>query len=203
MLFLLGIDSLLRYLQKADTGLSINGIYTRSLGHADDLRGVIPSLTCANKQARIVEAFTVEYFLKLNLDKLEILPMYEGSNISPGNEPLQVGSLSITPSTSSKCRCVMWSSNLSPKASIDLNIKKARRASMGIHQGMLNPLTCTQIYEACVVSVCLYGSENWIHTEQLLVSLEKFQAEIGKRILNLPKQHSNLTHLITMRWLLM
>ena len=65
---------------------------------------------------------------------------------------------------------------------------------------MLNPLTCTEIYEACVVSVCLYGLENWILTEQLLEPLEKFQAEIGKRILNLPKQHSNLTHLITMRW---
>ena len=74
--------------------LSINGIYTGSFGHADDLRGVVPSLTCANKQARIVEAFTLENSLKLNLDKLEILPMYEGSNISPGNEQLLVGSLS-------------------------------------------------------------------------------------------------------------
>ena len=116
-----------------------------------------------------------------------------------------MGSLSITPSTSSKCLGVMWSSNLSPKASIDMNIKKVRKAffalgSMGIHQGMLNPLTCTEIYEACVVSVCLYGSENWILTEPLLEPLEKFQAEIGKRILNLPKQLSNLTSLITMRW---
>ena len=71
---------------------------------------------------------------------------------------------------------------------------------MGIHQGRLNPLTCTEVYEACVVSVCLYGSENWILTDQLLESLEKFQAEIGKRILNIPKQYSNLAPLITMRW---
>ena len=132
---MLVIDSLLRDLQTADAGLSI---YTGSLGRADDLRCFVPSLTCGNKQTRIAEASTVEYSLKLNLDKLETLPMYEGSNISPGNEQLLEGSLSITPSTSSKCLGVMWSSNLSPKVSIDLNIKKARGAffalgSMGIH----------------------------------------------------------------------
>ena len=140
---------------------------TGSFGHADNLWGVVPSLTCA---ARIVEAFTVENSLKPNLDKLEILPMYEGCNISPESEQLQVSYLSIT---SSKCLSVMWSSNLSPKASIDLNINKAHKAffalgSMGIHQGMLNPLTCTV---PCIVSVCLYGSENWILTEQLLGNL--------------------------------
>ena len=43
MLFLLVMDSLLTELQNTDAGVSINGIYTGSLGHADDLRSVIPT----------------------------------------------------------------------------------------------------------------------------------------------------------------
>ena len=44
--------------------------------------------------------------------------------------------------------------------------------------------------------VCLYGSENWLLTDPLLLTLEHFQAEIGKRILNLPKCYARLCPLM-------
>ena len=47
---------------------------------------------------------------------------------------------------------------------------------------------------------CLYGSENWLLTDPLLHILEAFQAEIRKRILCLPKLHSNLCPLVALKW---
>ena len=51
-----------------------------------------------------------------------------------------------------------------------------------------------------MLPVCLYGSENWILTDPLISTLEDFQAELGKKILNIPKHHSNLIPLIAMCW---
>ena len=48
--------------------------------------------------------------------------------------------------------------------------------------------------------VCLYGSENWLLTDPMLVTLETFQAEMGKRILNLSKHYANLCPLIFLNW---
>ena len=44
LLFLLVMDSLLIDLAYAGAGVSINGIYTRSLCHADDLRNIAPNM---------------------------------------------------------------------------------------------------------------------------------------------------------------
>ena len=49
LLFLLVIDSLLVMLANAEAGVSIGGIYVGSLGHADDLRSVTPSLLSLEK----------------------------------------------------------------------------------------------------------------------------------------------------------
>lgn len=43
--------------------------------------------------------------------------------------------------------------------------------------------------ETCVFPTLLYGAENWILDEELL---ERFQAEIGRRILKLTRYHSSL-----------
>ena len=51
MLFLLVIDSLLNKLEKANAGISVNGIYTGSFGHEDDLCNVTSNLMCVEKQA--------------------------------------------------------------------------------------------------------------------------------------------------------
>ena len=49
----------------------------------------------------------------------------------------------------------------------------------------------------------MYGSESWVLNVTLLKRLESFQAEIGKRILQLPKYTSNSVPLLVLRWPLM
>ena len=128
--------------------------------------------------------------LKLNTEKLELLAMSEGN--SPPDCAVQIGSNSVTSSSSARCLGVMWTHNLSPKESIESNIKKAHRAFfalglLGISHGKQNPLTASEIFEVCVLPVCLYGCENWLLTNSLLQLLENFQAEMGKKVLDLPK----------------
>ena len=48
--------------------------------------------------------------------------------------------------------------------------------------------------------VLLYGSENWVLTEQLISRLEAFQGEVAKRILKLPKWSSNTAANVVMSW---
>ena len=46
----------------------------------------------------------------------------------------------------------------------------------------------------------LYGAESWILNTTLLIKLESFQAEIGKRILRLPKFVANNTVRMALQW---
>ena len=76
-------------------------------------------------------------------------------------------------------------------------MKKARRAfflfgGMGAFQGDQNLLSGKAIFEMCVVPTLLYGCENWILIEDMLLSLESFQEEIGMRILKLTTFYSPL-----------
>ena len=162
------MDSLLTELQRADVGVSINGIYTGSLGHADDLRSITPNLASIQKQANIVKSFTESNGLKLNTGKLELLAMSDGN--SPSNCEVPIGATSVVSSNTAKCLGVTWTHNLSPKVSIELNIQKARRAyfalgSLGIRHGKQNPLNASEIFEVCVLPACLYGC---LLTEPLL-----------------------------------
>ena len=187
------MDSLLIDLAHTEAGVSINGIYTGSLCHADDLRSIAPNID-------IIKSFTEANSLKLNLDKLEPLEMSRG--LQPSECTLSIGTNSVSSTATAKYLGTIWSHNMSPNLSIENNINKVRRAffglgSSGIFHGKQNPLTSSEVFEVCVLSVCLYGCENWLLTEPLLLTLEAFQAEIGKRILNLPKHHSNL---IALRW---
>ena len=79
MLFLMVMDSVLTILQNENAGISINGMYVGSFGHADDLRSVSPSLVGIQKQASIVKSFTEMNGLKLNTEKLELLAMCDGN----------------------------------------------------------------------------------------------------------------------------
>ena len=69
------MDSLRTELQNEDAGVSINGIYASSLGHADDPRSVTLSLLGFQKQPDIVKSFTERNGLNLNTGKLELLAM--------------------------------------------------------------------------------------------------------------------------------
>ena len=203
ILFLVVINSLLTKLAQENQGVSIGSISPGSFGHADDLRSVTTNLVSIQRQAEIVHKFTINNFLTLNLDKLELLPMSSG--LSPEECSVTIGSHTVSSSTSVKCLGVIWSSNLSPKAAIEHNIHKARRAffatgALGTTKGKLNPLSSSEIVAACVLPVCLYGCENWLLTDPLLQLLENFQAEIGKRILKLPKWQANISVLVALGW---
>ena len=201
ILFLLVIDSLLTDLESSGLGATMFGHYLGSLGHADDIRSISPNLEIIEQQASIVTKFTKTNGLNLNISKLEL---QEHSITKHPPCSIQVGETIITSTDSATCLGVKWSHDLSPKKSIEHNIAKARRAffalsTKGIH-GKLNPLTSKEMFETCVLPVCLYGAENWILTQNLIKLLEDFQAEIGKRILNIPKHHSNLIPLVALHW---
>ena len=73
---------------------------------------------------------------------------------------------------------------------------KARRALFGLgstkaFHGDLNPLSSSNIFETCVLPVLLYGYETWLIDSSCIQALEKFQCEIGRRILKLSKYHAN------------
>ena len=50
--------------------------------------------------------------------------------------------------------------------------------AIGAYQGTLNPLSSISLFYTCVVPAVLYGSENWILTEQTIVRLETFQSQM-------------------------
>ena len=106
MLFLLVMDSILTELQSADTGLSINGIYAGSIGHADDLRSVTPRLVGVQKQADVMKSFTEWNGLILNTEKLELLAISDGN--SPSDCTAEICSISVTSSSTARCLGVMW-----------------------------------------------------------------------------------------------
>ena len=81
------------------------------------------------------------------------------------------------------------------------DVRKARRAffaigSLGSFHGKLNPLSARSIFEIFVIPVLLYGCETWILTPTLMTKLEKFQAEIGRRLLGISRYHADLAPLI-------
>ena len=113
-------------------------------------------------------------FLTLNPDKLELVAM------SSAQKPPECIS-SVSSSATATSVGFVWSHNLLPKAFIENNINKARRAfigleSLGIYHGKQNPLTSSEVVQVCVMPVCLYSSENWLLTSPLLQTLEAFQA---------------------------
>ena len=86
-----------------------------------------------------------------------------------------------------------------------VNIKKVRRVFfalglLGISRGKQNPLTVSEMFEVCVLPICLYGCENRLLTDSLLQLLENVQAKMGKRLLDLPKHHANLCPLVALGW---
>ena len=169
-----------------------------SSAHADDIRVVGPFDDAVSWLGACINSFCNTNLLKLNGNKTEAV------TFSMGNPPyttIQLASNTITPQPQIKCLGIWWRHDMSPCISVEENISKARRAffatgSLGSFHGKLNPLSGCSIFETFVTPVLLYGSETWILSPALMKKLEKFQAEIGRRILCLTRFHADLAPII-------
>ena len=76
-----------------------------------------------------------------------------------------------------KCLGYWWCGDLTASRCIKENIKKSRCAffhfgSIGAFQVDISPLSSRSVLESCVMPVLLYGAENWVLTERLVMKLE-------------------------------
>ena len=202
-LFLVVIDSLLEKLKGAYAGITLDGLYLGSLGHADDIRSLTCDMKSSNTQAAIIDEFLTENLLQMNTEKCELVIHSHGS--IPENAQVKVGSTDLKPSTASKCLGVWWTPDLCSTKAVAENISKARKAffsfgCIGAFQGKLNPLSSRSVVEACVMPVLLFGAESWYLTDSVLDDLECFQCTLGRRILKLSRFHSNTSVLIGLDW---
>ena len=202
-LFLLLIDSLLQALKEANAGVNLEGVYMGSLAHADDLRSLTLDPQSSKQQAEIIDDFLAKNFLQLNTNKCELVVHAHGTQSHTIS--VDVGGISLEPSHASKCLGTWWTPNLSPTKAIMENIGSARRAffsfgSIGVFHGSLNPLSSRSVVETCVMPILLFGSECWYLSDPTLDELEQFQCSTGKRILRLPRFHSNTAVLMGLEW---
>ena len=88
------------------------------------------------------------------------------------------------------------SGDLGAGSAVEENIAKARRAffqlgSLGVFHGDLSPLSTRSVIKTCVLSVLLYGSENWVLSDSLSLKLDRLLGDLAKRALKWPKYLSN------------
>ena len=193
LLFLITVDTLLKELRSQNAGLSVLGTFVGGAAHADDLRTIATTKNTIATQVNIIDNFTSKHSLRLNQAKTEIVKI----TLQPNQfEEVAINHLNtITTLPAAKCLGVWWSHNLSALRSVQENIIKARKAffafgSIQAFQGNLNPLSAISVFESCVLPILLYGCETWLLDSSTIQLLERFQLEIGRRILKLPKWFS-------------
>ena len=176
-------------------GLSINNYYMGGFLHADGIHTLATSAESLQQQVDLVNTFAAKHFLKLNIEKCEVIVFTRSHQ---EDAPVcEVEGIFLPVSDPGKCLGVWWKGNLMATKSIEENIKKARRAffllgSLGTFQGDLGPLSNRSVVETCVLPVLMYGCENWILSRGDIELLEAFQGEMTKRILKLSKHcHSH------------
>jgi len=97
-----------------------------------------------------------------------------------------------------KCLGIWWTSDSLCCKSIDERC--FAHGDLGAFHGLLNPLPSRSLVEACVISVLMYGAKFWSLNSILFSKLESFQAQLGKRILKLPKYTANNIPLLALQW---
>ena len=199
-LFLLVMNPFLVRLQQSGLGLSINDFYTGGFLYADDIRTLASSSDSLKRQISIVEDFSKENLLRLNLQKCEIVNFSLASYFSQ-HHPVTISHIPET--SAAKYLGYWWSRDLLATHSIEENIKKARgcffhHGSLGSFHGDNNPLSTKSVIDACVMPVLHYGCENWILTERAIHQLESFFGWMIKKATKWPQHLSNTGALITL-----
>ena len=67
------MDPLLRQLVSSGLGLSINNYYMGGFLHADDIHTLVTSAEFLQQQVDLVKTFVAKHFLKLNIEKCEVV----------------------------------------------------------------------------------------------------------------------------------
>jgi len=146
-------------------------------------------------QGKLVDSFCHANYLKLNVTKTEFVQFPKRKPDSLSGTSLQQGNTNIRKSKVPSYRCVVAIWSLSHQFCERMCLQNtACFLCSGLHWCLSRKVKSTHwasLFENFVVSTILYGWETW---ESHLSTLESFQAEIGKRILGLPKQHSNLSN---------
>ena len=193
--FLVVMDTLLQRLRETSSGMSICGLYLGGAAHADDVRVLASSAAVAEEQGQIIHSFATENGLKLNCEKTEVVKISQSNHHV--NNPLLLADHIVEVIPHAVYLGYHWFHCLSARRGVEMNINKARRqffhrGSSGCFLGHSNPLSAREVMETCVMPTLLYGAENWILDDACLDLLERFQAEIGRRILRLNRYHSYL-----------
>ena len=173
-----------------------------SASHADDIRTLSQSVAAAENQATTLANFTTRNGLKVNANKTEVIALSRANH--PADYLLKIAGNEANTKKEAKCLGYRWKSNLSADKSVEANIEKGRKAffaagAIGAYQSSLNPLSSRSLFNTCVVPTLLYGSENWILTEQTIARLETFQSQMSKRMLKVPKHYANLLPRVVMQ----
>ena len=118
------------------------------------------------------------------------------------SQSLEIGGHTVPLSESVKCLGVWWQYNLSASRAVAENISKVRKAffAVGDLGAFQNPLSSSSIFITCILPILLYGCETWILDSSSIARLERFQNEIGRRILQLPKHFSGTTVRLALQW---
>ena len=190
VLFNLIMDPLLSTLSSRSLGISIFGLFLGVFAHAETIASNIEDTT---DQVMFVNNFVKSRGLRICPEKCTLVT----SNKYLTTSCLMVDDKTSLPIEKSvKCLGVTRDNSTSSNACVNERIQKARAAfsangQLGAFQGLLNPLSSRSIIESCIIPILLYGSENWVLNYSLLKALESFQAELGRRVLKLPKFTSN------------
>ena len=104
-LFIAVMDSLLSYLESSGQGLTLRGMNVGCSAHADDVRAASLSLTSAQTQGDLINAFCKANSLKLNASKTELIMPTKGKHKEGTCD--MVG-LNIQVQREAKCLGVWW-----------------------------------------------------------------------------------------------
>ena len=110
-LFLLVMDPLLTQIQKTGLGLSINNFYAGGFLHADDIRTLVSSCGSLESQVSLVSNFARETFLKLNIQKCEIVQFNRSSRVNNAPQCVVEGSFLLV-RDAAKCVGYWWKRDL-------------------------------------------------------------------------------------------
>ena len=125
-LFLLVMDPLLRQLEASGNGLSIHTWYAGGAAHADDIRTLAASEAALEDQVKIVRNFCMKNFLKLNIQKCEVITYDRQGGRERDGSNVEVVGMKIPGVSVAKCLGYWRKGDLLATAAVDEGIKKAK-----------------------------------------------------------------------------